>query len=362
MPETTPTAPAPPVTSGAPPTAAPAASPAPPAAPASSPALRAPQQMTPAEWRQARQSLQFAPPPPSSPDSAPAEPAAQATSTDVSPSPASEPGSPAESSAKRKKSADTRIQELLRDRAAEREARLAAEAKAQALEARLAASATPPADQSPPPEWKRYASRPDAPKPEQFEDYGEYTAAMALYIADRRLAEREQAARAAAQTRQARAEFAQAYERAAQKVSAALERDPALADDLHPGLLAIKPTSQLAPGERPGPHNFIADQIVFSDTPLELMRYFSAHPEEFDRLCQQSPAQIVRAIGRLEATVAAGSSPSTTTPSAPPPPPTTLGRKPAAPLDEEADAIRTGDVRKFRQILLKKDQARLGQR
>ena len=114
-------------------------------APGPAPSLES---LTPTERTEWRMTGNLPEPPTESPspaESAPAEPVEQVASTEASPSPAPEPGTP------RKSNADTRIPELLKARAAERERAERAERRLAELEARSQTQPDAPAVPSPAP-------------------------------------------------------------------------------------------------------------------------------------------------------------------------------------------------------------------
>lgn len=303
--------------------------------------------MSAGEWRKARETMDFTP---KAPDSAPDSPVERAAPTGASPElPASDPGDGVEQPKRKGKGADSRIQELLAERAQLRAAQQELQSRLEALERRPTLDA--PKDSSPKTvkaEWQRFAEMADAPKEEAFDRYADYTAAMSLFIADKRSEERDQRVRVEAQTRQVQQQFERVAVTAAEKYQSYLKANADAVEKIHPDLQAIVPISLLPPNAPKGPHNFIAEEILKSDVPGPLMVHFSEHPEDFERLTRLGPAGIVREIGKLEARLDSGS-PQPVTPATPPPdPPPTLGRKPGAPVDELKAATDRGDFRAFR--------------
>jgi hypothetical protein len=304
--------------------------------------------MTPGQWRKARETLDFTTP--KTPDSAPVTPAEQAAPTGASQElPASEAGDGVEQP-KRRKGADSRIQELLAERAQLRASQQDLQSRLEALERRPTQDA--PKDSSPTAvkaEWQRFAEMADAPKEDAFDRYADYTAAMSLFIADKRFEERDQRVREQSQMRQVQQQFERVAVTAAEKYQTYVKAHADAAERIHPDLQAIVPISLLPPNAPKGPHNFIAEEILKSDVPGPLMVHFSEHPEDFDRLTRMGPAGIVREIGKLEAKLDSGSPQPVATATPPPPPPPTLGRKPGAPVDDLKAATDRGDFRAFRE-------------
>jgi hypothetical protein len=76
--------------------------------------------------------------------------------------------------------------------------------------------------------------------------------------------------------------------------------------------------TMLAPNEPLSAANVIADCISDADNPVALMRHLKDHPTEFQRLLTLHPIAVFRAMGRLEASLAAAPSPSRPAPAAVP--------------------------------------------
>lgn len=122
---------------------------------------------------------------PTKADPAPAKPVEQAASTDALPTPASEPG-------KKHKGAKARSAELDQENA-ELQEKLRIRAVLREELAKGAKDATP--DPSPAPvktaaqESARYKAMPGYPQVAEFEDYGDYTAAVSDFVSSKRLEE-----------------------------------------------------------------------------------------------------------------------------------------------------------------------------
>jgi len=299
-------------------------------------------------------------------DSAPAQPVEQAASTEVPSKADSEPAAPAKAIG-----AEARIPELLRDRAEERRLRLDAQARADDLERRLAALERPAPDAKPgsspegttKAEWQRYAEMPEAPKEDAFERYGDYTAAMSLFIGKQLFAEHEQANQRRAQQQQTEQQIVQKFTKAHEAFNGYLKENPGAKDKIRPELLDITPISMLRPDEPAGPHHFIAEQVVESSVNGPLLEYFSTREgaEHWGRLMTQSPDAIVREIGRLEGRFLTRAAASTATPpktvSTTPDPPETLGRRPADPVPDADAALARGDFAAYADAMNRRDWA-----
>jgi hypothetical protein len=282
---------------------------------------------------------------PSSADSASATPDQQAASTEVSPAQsASETGAPAEQPTQGMKPATAdRFQELLADRAAQKTRAETAEQALRDLQSprdtpdRSAASSTANATDS-------------APQQKDFDDYEKYIGALSRYEARQ---EHVKLRASDAREQQVKAHFS-AFTKVTAEASARLKQaesdDPNFAAKLDPRLLDIQPASLLGPDDKIDARNVIADDILRSEHTADLLQYFSAHPDEFDRLgALPDPYLLQRELGRLEAgftAKAAGSTP-TTDPqslvSRAPTPPVTLGRRTVADTDPVDSALARGD-------------------
>lgn len=282
------------------------------------------------------------PPAPASPspsstpaDSTPAEPAAQAASTDASSSPDSEPGKPG-----KKATAADRVQELLIERHQLREenARLKAASQPQAApqppDATQAASSPAAADTDDFPDFDTWSAQAE----NEGKSYDAYTRAVIRH--DRAQAQIQE--QRAAEVRTKVATFNSRYE-------AAKAADPTFIPSLSADVLALQPVDVLPPGAPVSPLNVVAQEIIESEYAPQLLRHFSAHPEQLDALRTAAPATIFRTLARLESDLRLAGAPSAVSPSAPPitkapDPPTTLGSRPAAPVNEAEAAVARDDV------------------
>ena len=130
-----------------------------------------------------------------------------------------------------------------------------------------------------------------------------------------------------------------------ERIAKAEEADPAYWSKIDPAVANLKPSSVLGPGERPTALNAIADIIFDSEYATELMAHLRA--SDLQRLSTLPPAQLFRAMGRLEADVmrsaAAPAGPAKGTPpiSHAPPPIKPVGSSAAAPevnpLEQDLD-------------------------
>lgn len=217
---------------------------------------------------------------------------------------------------------------------------------------------TPPT----PKDYQRYRAMPDAPKESEFTDYGDFSAALAVFIADTRAEERSASTRDVQQ----RAEFVKEDQKRAQqmfeRVTKALPDLPKSGefqtpqdyyDAMHTrygigqDVLLLRPLSQLRPGESPTVRNVIAEEIRESEYPHLMMRALSK-PGELDRFSRMDPRTFTKEITRLHLSfesAAASAKPITSMPA----PSTTLT---ASGSTESADpsetAVKRGDMRAFK--------------
>lgn len=286
--------------------------------------------------------------------STPAQPAEQVASTDAPKETASEPVKP---------KTEARFQELLTERSTLRDENASLKARLAALEASSPAKPdAQPAESSTAPAktLQQTISQPDVAAPMLEEDqffavhpeakYGDYARYVAKYeLAADRVRSTEESAR---QTR---------FNGYKQQIDAYVAANPDFLTSLNERVATLQPAELVPSGQRVGPLNVLASEIVDSPVAAQLLAHFSANPAELDRFAaMRSPAEIARALGRVEAKLDSSSAPPQpvvkTTTSAPPPP-TTLGRKPSVPGDEVTEAVMTGDFAKFKAIRNRQDSA-----
>lgn len=139
------------------------------------------------------------------------------------------------------------------------------------------------------------------PQEGDFENYSDYVKALARH-------EYKTAAREAQQQYQVHAQAAAHVQRVTQTADAfkaalakAAESDPELHEKLAPEVMNLGPSFMLEPGVRPGPHNWIADDLLSApDRAPGLMLYLSEHPAEFQRIAAlSSPRAVTRELAIL---------------------------------------------------------------
>jgi hypothetical protein len=134
------------------------------------------------------------------------------------------------------------------------------------------------------------------------------------------------------------------------RVNDAATADPTFIERVSPAILALKPVIALQPGEKAGPGNVIATELLKSDVPGLIMEALTENPDEFAKLMSAGhPLEIVRGLARIEARVGGSAAPRQTfKQSQTPAPPTTLGRRPTDTLAPTEAAIRDGDMSAFK--------------
>lgn len=305
--------------------------------------------------------------PPKIADSAPPAPADPAASTEVSEPPASEPGTP------RKKNAESRIQELLAERAAER-------LRAERLERELADLRQGRSEQRPP-ESRPAPVAPDPQDPEpKIEDFeadpakypDPYTAhqrALARWEARQEIRQEKALERQRVEQETATKSLQQRDESFQQRIKAVSDTEPDFLEKLSDAVKYEitpsrfrRPDGSISVVDKPSALNALGDRFLESPVGPQLMRHFSDHPEEIRRFAAMPPVQFFMEIGALEkgfAQPAATQNPPPRTVTSAPEPPRVLGSKPAEPVNETDAAIKARDMEAYRAARLRERAANL---
>lgn len=295
-------------------------------------------------------------------------PAVPAASTDATSHADSEPAAPAGKPGG--KNLQTRHQELDADIQGLQEKLKLRRLLREELETDRAPRANePPASKPAPtaadvPEWKRWATHPNAPKIEDFPVYEDFVTASAVFAAEKVQEAREQRARLDQASRERMQSIDQTISTFKGRVDEAAKADPTFEAKIHPGLMEIRPAFALAPGEPLQPVNAIMQACVESEAAPALLLHFSS-PEgrkEWQELAKEpTPASMLRRFGRIEARILAGSTASAPAAAKPvtsaPDPPTTLGRR-AASSDPLGSALRDGNYTAYKRAADAADLAR----
>ena len=255
-----------------------------------------------------------------------------------------------------------RRQQETNDRIRDAVARATAEKDAEIARLRGAAPAQPATVTTQKAEYERFKAMPDAPQQDKYEDYGDWTIAMSAFVSDKKAEERDQAHATSERERTQRASLedrVRAHDdtRAAflERIDTAKAKDPAALSSINPHLQQLRPSIMLQidplPGEQYTVGHAVADAVLASEYPVELMIQLS-DPTEAARLAGLSFPEFHRAIGRLEAQIAARQAPAAGSPTKPvtsaPAPARTLDARPAAPANPSRSAVERGDFGAFR--------------
>jgi hypothetical protein len=147
------------------------------------------------------------------------------------------------------------------------------------------------------------------PRPEQFEDYGQYTKALARYEAQQLFAQRDQEQ---SKTAQERAQQAEQQAQAA-RTEAWAERQAVVRTTVpdYDTVMASAANVHVSAA--------VQDALLDSDRGPELAYHLAKNPAEAQRLNGLSPRQVDREIGRLEERLPKPAAPKPAVSKAPPP-------------------------------------------
>jgi hypothetical protein len=144
------------------------------------------------------------------------------------------------------------------------------------------------------------------PQQADFETYEDYVKATANYVARKAAAEHYEKQRQEAERRYMATAYQTAIESKIAEFQGRLrktaETDPELMDRISPEVIGLQPSFTLAQGERPGPTNVIADELISSEHAPALMLHFTEHPDDLQRIASlRTPRDIAREMAKLEA-------------------------------------------------------------
>lgn len=183
-----------------------------------------------------------------------------------------------------------------------RERQRLAEEKAAALETQLAALQPKPkaADPAKPavamfPAFDAWSTdHPDA----SYEDYIDART-------DFRFAQKEVAKISETQVTHESAAQLERFDAYDAKIAVESAKDPNWLNAIDPKLRALQPISALKPGVEPRFGNVLAEAILRSDHPVGLLKHFTSHPDDAQRLSTLPPDAFFRALGSIEVKVEA---------------------------------------------------------
>jgi hypothetical protein len=137
---------------------------------------------------------------------------------------------------------------------------------------------------------------------DDFATYEEYVEALTDWKTDRKLTEREERNAKERQAREAVETFSRRAGTFYERIDKGAGGDKAQIEEVLPILQNLKTKDMLEPGEPVTAAVDLADEIVDSDRPLEVLRYLSAHPDVYEGLLSSKDAYALRrAFGRMEA-------------------------------------------------------------
>ncbi len=216
-----------------------------------------------------------------------------------------------------------------------------------------------PAEPAPAPtqaDYQRYLAHPDAPKLDTFDTYDQWAAALAVFIADQRYDERQQADRTRAVQETNSRYLKTKSQEFGTRLQQAATADPDFLDKIPPQLVTAVPVSSLSPEARAKATfaNIAAEVAFWSEDPAAFLMHLHAHQDETLAIAKQPPQEWMRRLtaldGRLSASRAPSNIPSAEPPrtlTGAPPPPQTLGTKPAEATNPEHAAAARNDFRGY---------------
>lgn len=253
--------------------------------------------------------------------------------------PESQPGPEGKPEGKGPKTADDRVQELLRDRAKERLRAETAEAKLKALE--TPKPGEPKTDPPPAAQTKPDADpEPVEPKEKDFGTYEEYQAADRKYLRELARWEGRQETRRLDTERTAQAEKSTVEKNWNERVTAARAK--------HADFETIAkeiPFNQTA-----------AAFILDSEVGPEILYHLGSNRELAERIKGLTPIQTARELTKIESTLQTPAPAATPAPGpkrvpSAPAPPSEVGNRPAGGADEAEEALAAGDFARYSRIM-----------
>jgi hypothetical protein len=260
------------------------------------------------------------------PEEEPATPEAETETAEAAPVETKAPKKQGRPTSKQK-SAKSRIDKVVWER--EEARKEAASLRDQLVALRSSAETRPATNETPASPAAASASAPaetsptdDEPRENQFTEYGDFIAAKARWAAR---SEVNAALQAAHQQQQQSQQQGYAQQRAAQfadRVEALSADDPEFLTRIQPEILNLRPAMSLQEGETPTGATAIADLLVDSESPHQMMEYLSSHEDDFRRISALHPMLAMRELGRIEVGLGAaphGSAPTPVSSQAAPP-------------------------------------------
>lgn len=262
-------------------------------------------------------------------DSSPAEPD-KAASTDATPPPASEPGTP-----KPKKNAESRIQELLAERAQLRAELESARRPAPPSDVKPAAAPSAPPVGTKFPAFDAWITAQPAEIQSDAQAYELYIDARASHVFHQQRESYERQQSEAAAQREAN-----------ERLSTYRQHAETFIKDHGDYWQVIAPVTDHAPQTPTA--EAMGDVIVRSPNPPQLLYHLGSNLEEFNRLLSLPPHAAAYELGQLAALFSAPATPVVKTLSTAPEPPPTIRSKPSTPVDDVDAAVKRGDFASYK--------------
>ena len=138
------------------------------------------------------------------------------------------------------------------------------------------------------------------PHEKQFTEYGDFIAAKARWAARQEVGAAFQIAHDNHQAAQAQGMAQQRASQFAERIEALSANDPEFLARIQPEILNLRPAMSLQEGETPTGATAIADLLVDSENPHQMMEYLSSHEDDFRRISALHPMLAMRELGRIE--------------------------------------------------------------
>jgi hypothetical protein len=262
------------------------------------------------------------------PEEEPVTPETEATAAPVDPAPPKKEARPTS----KQKSAKNRIDKVVweREEARKEAASLRDQLAALKDSTQFRPSPDAPADPAATPETAALPETTPAeasdqdpePQEKQFSEYGAFIAAKARWAARQEVGAALQAVHQQQQYDQEQGFAQQRAAQFAERVESLSANDPEFLTRIQPEILNLRPAMSLQEGETPTGATAIADLLVDSENPHQMMEYLSSHEDDFRRISALHPMLAMRELGRIEVGLGAaphGSAPTPVSSQAAPP-------------------------------------------
>lgn len=146
-----------------------------------------------------------------------------------------------------------------------------------------------------------------APELAEFKTYEDYVDARSEWKAREVIRGEREAAAKESEQRQAHEGIKAALGDFFGRLEKAATEDNTFKDRTRSVQEKLVPTFTLPAGQRPGPLNVVADEVINSDHSAAMLAHFADNPDEFQRIATlRTPREIARAMAKLEARIEDG--------------------------------------------------------